>query len=49
MVVQSATEYRVNKTLLLKPEVLEMRTNFHTMQIQTFKRLVPNSVAKWIS
>ncbi|KAK3210245.1 hypothetical protein GRF29_44g2097387 [Pseudopithomyces chartarum] len=39
MVVQSATEYRVNKTLLLKPEVLEMRTNFHTMQIQTFKSL----------
>jgi dynactin-6 len=47
MVVHSATEYRLNKTLLLRPEVLEMRINFHTTQISTFKRLVPNQVAKW--
>ncbi|KAF1967675.1 trimeric LpxA-like protein [Bimuria novae-zelandiae CBS 107.79] len=49
MVVQSATDYRLNRTLLMRPEVLDMRMNFHTMQIQTFKRLVPNSIAKWIS
>ena len=28
MVVQSATEYRLNKTLLLKPEVLEIMEFF---------------------
>ncbi|KAL5373171.1 hypothetical protein DPSP01_012924 [Paraphaeosphaeria sporulosa] len=49
MVVHSATEYRQNRTLLLRPEVLEMRTNFHTTQISTFKKLVPNQVAKWAS
>ena len=49
MVVHSATEYRQNKTLLLRPEVLEMRTNFHVTQITTFKKLVPNQVSKWAS
>lgn len=49
MVAHSATQYRLNRTLLLRPEVLEMRTNFHTTQINTFKKLVPNQVAKWAS
>ncbi|KAJ4359539.1 uncharacterized protein N0V89_000094 [Didymosphaeria variabile] len=47
--VRGDRKYRQQKTLLLRPEVLEMRTNLHTMQINTFKRLVPNQVAKWAS
>ncbi|KAF2276781.1 trimeric LpxA-like protein [Westerdykella ornata] len=46
-VVYSGTEKRVDNTLQSRPELLEARALVHKKQIDMFKRLVPNNIAKW--
>ncbi|KAJ4295585.1 hypothetical protein N0V90_007598 [Kalmusia sp. IMI 367209] len=46
-VVYCGTEHRVDKTLQLRPEVQDMKTSFHAKQLDTFRRLIPNNIAKW--
>jgi dynactin-6 len=46
-VLYGVTERRVDKTLQSRPEVQEMRTAFHAKQLDTFRKLLPNNIAKW--
>jgi dynactin-6 len=46
-VVYSGFEQRIDKTLLLRPEILEAKTAVHAKQLDMFKKLVPNNIAKW--
>jgi dynactin-6 len=40
-------EGRVDRTLEARPEVQDMRTAFHEKQLDVFRRLLPNNIAKW--
>lgn len=46
-VVYSGSERRTDTTLQTRPEVLEMKAAFHTKQLDTFRKLLPNNLAKW--
>ncbi|KAF2657869.1 trimeric LpxA-like protein [Lophiostoma macrostomum CBS 122681] len=46
-VVYGGGERRIDKTLQSRPEILQARVLMHTRQIDMFKKLVPNNVAKW--
>lgn len=46
-VLYGVSERRIDRTLQMRPEVLEMKTAFHAKQLDTFKKLLPNNVAKW--
>lgn len=46
-VVFSGSERRVDKTLQLRPELLIAKLVIHRKQLEMFKKLIPNNVAKW--
>jgi dynactin-6 len=46
-VLYGVAERRTDKTLQSRPEVQEMRAAFHAKQLDAFKKLLPNNVAKW--
>jgi dynactin-6 len=46
-VVYSGSERRIDKTLRDRPEVLQARLLMHAKQLDMFKKLVPNNIAKW--
>ncbi|KAJ4371348.1 hypothetical protein N0V83_004565 [Neocucurbitaria cava] len=46
-VVFSGCEQRIDKTLQLRPEILESKMAIHSKQLEMFKKLIPNNVAKW--
>jgi dynactin-6 len=46
-VVHSGAEQRLDKTLLLRPEILDAKLAVHAKQLAMFKKLIPNNVAKW--
>ncbi|KAH7135806.1 trimeric LpxA-like protein [Dendryphion nanum] len=46
-VVYSGFERRIDKTLQSRPEVQQMRTLMHEKQLEVFKKLLPNNLAKW--
>ncbi|KAF2642495.1 hypothetical protein P280DRAFT_396604 [Massarina eburnea CBS 473.64] len=46
-VVYEGAKTRIDKTLQLRPQTQDMRTAFHKKQLETFRKLMPNNVAKW--
>lgn len=46
-VVYSGVERRVDRTLQTRPEVQQARAMMHIKQIEVFKKLLPNNLAKW--
>ncbi|CAO2655637.1 Nn.00g044400.m01.CDS01 [Neocucurbitaria sp. VM-36] len=46
-VVYSGFEQRIDKTLQLRPEILDAKIAIHAKQLDMFKKLIPNNVAKW--
>jgi dynactin-6 len=46
-VVYGGSERRLDKTLMLRPEIVEAKIAVHKQQLDMFKKLVPNNVAKW--
>jgi dynactin-6 len=46
-VVYCGSERRIDKTLRDRPEVLHAKLLMHSKQLDMFKKLVPNNVAKW--
>ncbi|KAF2130293.1 trimeric LpxA-like protein [Dothidotthia symphoricarpi CBS 119687] len=46
-IVHSGTEQRVDKTVQLRPDILEARMAVHRKQLDMFRRLIPNNAAKW--
>ncbi|KAI4938471.1 hypothetical protein J4E85_000911 [Alternaria conjuncta] len=38
---------RVDRTLQLRPELLEQKMAVHAKQLDMFKKLIPNNIAKW--
>ncbi|KAH7384455.1 trimeric LpxA-like protein [Pyrenochaeta sp. MPI-SDFR-AT-0127] len=47
-VIFSGSEHRIDKTLQLRPEILDVKTAVHLKQLDMFKKLIPNNVAKWM-
>jgi dynactin-6 len=47
-VVYGGSEQRIDKTLQLRPEIAEAKMAIHRKQLDMFKKLVPNQIAKWI-
>ncbi|KAF1952555.1 hypothetical protein CC80DRAFT_176666 [Byssothecium circinans] len=46
-VVYEGSKRRIDKTLQLRPQTQDMRTAFHKKQLDNFRKLMPNNVAKW--
>jgi dynactin-6 len=47
-VVYGGSEQRIDKTLQLRPEIAEAKMAIHRKQLDMFKKLVPNQIAKWM-
>jgi dynactin-6 len=45
--VYSGFEQRRDKTLQLRPDILEARNAVHAKQLDMFKKLIANNVSKW--
>lgn len=46
-VVYSGTQERIDKTLQSRPDLLEAKTLVHRKQLEMFRRLIANNIAKW--
>ncbi|EUC49137.1 hypothetical protein COCMIDRAFT_85229 [Bipolaris oryzae ATCC 44560] len=46
-VVFSGSQQRIDRTLQLRPEILSAKMAVHAKQLDMFKRLIPNNIAKW--
>ncbi|KAH8725066.1 trimeric LpxA-like protein [Phaeosphaeriaceae sp. PMI808] len=46
-VVYAGCEKRIDKTLQLRPEILDAKVAVHAKQLEMFKKLIPNNIAKW--
>ncbi|EOA91773.1 hypothetical protein ACJQWK_03970 [Exserohilum turcicum] len=46
-VVFSGSQQRIDRTLQLRPEILRAKMTVHAKQLDMFKRLIPNNIAKW--
>jgi len=46
-VVFSGSERRIDQTLLVRPELLAAKLAIHKKQLEMFKKLIPNNIAKW--
>jgi dynactin-6 len=46
-IVYSGSEHRIDKTLQLRPELLEANQVIHSKKLDMFKKLIPNHVSKW--
>ncbi|KAF1939447.1 trimeric LpxA-like protein [Clathrospora elynae] len=46
-VVFSGSQQRIDKTLQLRPEILDAKVTVHAKQLDMFKKLIPNNIAKW--
>lgn len=46
-VVFNGTEQRLDKMLQLRPEILDQKVAIHEKQLEMFKKLIANNVAKW--
>ncbi|RMZ74657.1 transferase hexapeptide domain-containing [Pyrenophora seminiperda CCB06] len=47
-VVFSGSQQRVDRTLQLRPEILDAKMTVHAKQLDMFKKLIPNNIAKWM-
>lgn len=46
-VVYSGTAHRLDKTLLMRPDIQDAKMAVHAKQLDMFRKLIPNNVAKW--
>ncbi|KAL6712284.1 hypothetical protein ACN47E_000161 [Coniothyrium glycines] len=46
-VVYNGSEQRVDKTLKMRPEILDQKTAVHEKQLEMFRKLIANNLAKW--
>ncbi|KAF3044439.1 hypothetical protein E8E12_010663 [Didymella heteroderae] len=46
-VVFSGSQKRVDKTLQQRPDILEQKMAVHQKQLEMFRRLIANNIAKW--
>ena len=46
-VVFSGSQKRVDKTMLQRPDILETKMAVHGKQLDMFRRLITNNIAKW--
>ncbi|KAF3050325.1 hypothetical protein E8E11_003866 [Didymella keratinophila] len=46
-VVFSGSQKRIDKTLQQRPDILEQKTAVHQKQLEMFRRLIANNIAKW--
>jgi dynactin-6 len=46
-VVFGGAQQRIDRTLQLRPEILQAKMAVHAKQLDMFKRLIPNNIAKW--
>jgi dynactin-6 len=46
-VVFGGSQQRVDRTLQLRPEILDAKMAVHAKQLDMFKKLIPNNIAKW--
>ncbi|KAF7454497.1 transferase hexapeptide domain protein [Pyrenophora tritici-repentis] len=46
-VVFSGSRQRIDRTLQLRPEILDAKMAVHAKQLDMFKKLIPNNIAKW--
>jgi dynactin-6 len=45
--VFSGSQQRVDKTLQLRPDILDAKMAVHAKQLDMFRKLIPNNSAKW--
>jgi dynactin-6 len=46
-IVYSGSEQRTDRTLQLRPEILNAKIAVHAKQLDMFKKLIPNNMSKW--
>jgi dynactin-6 len=46
-VVFSGSQKRIDKTLQQRPDILEAKMAVHKKQLEMFRRLIANNIAKW--
>lgn len=46
-VVFSGSMKRIDKTLQQRPDILEQKMAVHQKQLEMFRRLIANNIAKW--
>ena len=46
-VVFSGSQQRIDKTLERRPDILEAKMAVHKKQLDMFRRLIANNIAKW--
>jgi dynactin-6 len=46
-IVYSGSEQRTDKTLQMRPEIMDAKMAVHAKQLDMFKKLIPNNVTKW--
>ena len=43
----SGSQQRIDKTLQQRPDILEAKMAVHKKQLDMFRRLIANNIAKW--
>lgn len=46
-VIFGGSQQRIDKSLQMRPEILDARMTIHTKQLDMFRKLIPNNIAKW--
>jgi dynactin-6 len=46
-VVFGGSQQRIDKSLQMRPEILDARMTIHKKQLDMFRKLIPNNIAKW--
>jgi dynactin-6 len=46
-IVYSGSEQRTDRTLQLRPEILDAKMAVHAKQLDMFRKLIPNNISKW--
>ncbi|CAN9177876.1 unnamed protein product [Alternaria alternata] len=47
-VVFGGNQRRVDRTLQLRPEILDVKMAVHAKQLDMFRKLIPNNIQKWV-
>jgi dynactin-6 len=46
-VVFSGSQQRIDRTLQIRPEILDSKMTVHAKQLDMFRKLIPNNISKW--
>jgi dynactin-6 len=46
-IVYSGSEQRTDRTLQMRPEILDAKMAVHAKQLEMFRKLIPNNISKW--